>query len=172
MVSFTLTSVSPGRWCNQSSASERKKYQYIPPMGTQATSKGAEPSTEETGNNWEQEYNWPGTFLAVQWLRLRTSNARGTGSIAGRGSRYPHASWPWDQSINCAVCHSQENFKIKIIQPTTALSSQKQCSQLAITSWDLAWPPECLARNFPSGSVIKTPCFQCQGLRFNPQSGN
>ena len=33
-----------------------------------------------------------GTFLAVQWLRLRTPNAQGTGSIPGRGTKIPHAT--------------------------------------------------------------------------------
>ena len=32
-----------------------------------------------------------GTPLAVQWLRLRTSIAGGTGSIPGRGTKIPHA---------------------------------------------------------------------------------
>ena len=29
----------------------------------------------------------------VQWLRLRTSSARGAGSIPGRGMKIPHATW-------------------------------------------------------------------------------
>ena len=29
----------------------------------------------------------------VQWLRLRTSNARGTGLIPGQGTKIPHAVW-------------------------------------------------------------------------------
>ena len=32
-----------------------------------------------------------GTLLVVQWLRLCTSNARGTGSISGLGTEIPHA---------------------------------------------------------------------------------
>ena len=31
--------------------------------------------------------------LAIQWLRLCASSAGGTGSIPGRGTRIPHASW-------------------------------------------------------------------------------
>ena len=31
------------------------------------------------------------TSLAVQWLRLRTSTAGGTGSIPGQGTKIPHA---------------------------------------------------------------------------------
>ena len=33
------------------------------------------------------------TSLAVQWLRLCTSNARGTGSTPGQGNKIPHAAW-------------------------------------------------------------------------------
>ena len=36
-----------------------------------------------------------GTSLAVQWLRLRASTARGVGPIAGQGTKIPHAAaWP------------------------------------------------------------------------------
>ena len=42
---------------------------------------------------------WAGTSLVVQWLRLRTPNARGPGSIPGQGTRFhmpqlkiPHAA--------------------------------------------------------------------------------
>ena len=34
-----------------------------------------------------------GSSLAVQWLRLHTSTAEGTGSIPGQETRIPHASW-------------------------------------------------------------------------------
>ena len=34
----------------------------------------------------------PPTSLVVQWLRLGTSTAGGTGSIPGRGTKIPHAS--------------------------------------------------------------------------------
>ena len=33
-----------------------------------------------------------GTSLAIQWLRLRVSNARGAGSIPGPGAEIPHAA--------------------------------------------------------------------------------
>ena len=33
-----------------------------------------------------------GTSLAIQWLRLHTSNVGGTGSIPGRGTKIPHAT--------------------------------------------------------------------------------
>ena len=35
-----------------------------------------------------------GDFLAVQWLRLHVSNEGGTGSIPGRVTKIPHATWP------------------------------------------------------------------------------
>ena len=34
-----------------------------------------------------------GTSLAVQWLRLHTSTAGGTGLIPGQGTKIPHAAW-------------------------------------------------------------------------------
>ena len=34
-----------------------------------------------------------GTSLAVQWFRLRTSKAAGTGLIPGRAPKIPHAAW-------------------------------------------------------------------------------
>ena len=44
--------------------------------------------------------NWAkGTPLAVQWLRLHTSNAGGAGSIPGQGAKIPHASRPKNQNI-------------------------------------------------------------------------
>ena len=36
----------------------------------------------------------PGTSLAVQWLRLCTSNARGAGSNPSQGTKIPHATQP------------------------------------------------------------------------------
>ena len=38
-----------------------------------------------------QSANTAGTSLVAQWLRLRTANARGTGSIPGWGTKIPHA---------------------------------------------------------------------------------
>ena len=35
---------------------------------------------------------WGGTSLAAQWLRLRASNARGTGLIPGQGTKIPHTT--------------------------------------------------------------------------------
>ena len=40
-----------------------------------------------------------GTSLAVQWLRLHTSNAGGVGSIPGGGAKIPHALRPKNQNI-------------------------------------------------------------------------
>ena len=34
-----------------------------------------------------------GTSLAVQWLRLHTSNLGVAGSIPGWGNKIPHAAW-------------------------------------------------------------------------------
>ena len=57
------------------------------------------------------------TFLVIQWLRLCASNARGTGSIPGRGSSACHAVQPKknqlpldiipraNQSIGRVRCH-------------------------------------------------------------------
>ena len=36
---------------------------------------------------------WWETFLAVQWLRLCTSTAKGPGAIPGRGTKIPQALW-------------------------------------------------------------------------------
>ena len=44
-----------------------------------------------------------GTSLAVQWLRLRTSTAGGSGLIPGRGTKIPHA-----------VQHGQKKKKNKV----------------------------------------------------------
>ena len=35
----------------------------------------------------------PQTSLVVQWLRLCTPNAGGTGLIPGQGTKVPHAAW-------------------------------------------------------------------------------
>ena len=35
----------------------------------------------------------PGTSPAVQWLRLQASTAVGAGSIPGRGTKIPQATW-------------------------------------------------------------------------------
>ena len=34
-----------------------------------------------------------GSSLVVQWLRLHTSTAEGTGSMPGRGAKISHAVW-------------------------------------------------------------------------------
>ena len=34
-----------------------------------------------------------GISLVVQWLKLQASNAEGTGSIPGQGTKIPHAKW-------------------------------------------------------------------------------
>ena len=42
----------------------------------------------------------PGTFLVVQWLRLRAPTVGGMGSIPGQGTKIPHA-----------VQHGQKTYK-------------------------------------------------------------
>ena len=37
--------------------------------------------------------NLGGTFLMVQWLRLRAFNARGMSLIPGRGNKIPQPMW-------------------------------------------------------------------------------
>jgi len=39
-----------------------------------------------------KRYNWGGTSLVVQWLRLRAPNAGSTGSIPGWWTKIPHAT--------------------------------------------------------------------------------
>ena len=46
-----------------------------------------------------------GTSLVVQWLRLCTPNAGRVGSIPGRGTKIPHASWHCQKMINIARTH-------------------------------------------------------------------
>ena len=51
----------------------------------------------------------------VQWLRLCASNGEGTGSIPGRGTKIPHATW-----------RSQNFFKfLKKIHNTDALNADE-----------------------------------------------
>ena len=47
--------------------------------------------------SWQESF--PGTFLAVQWLRLCASTVRGTGLIPGLGTKIPHAVWPKSKLI-------------------------------------------------------------------------
>ena len=54
-----------------------------------------------------------GPFLAVQWLRLHTSTARGVGSIPGQGSKIPQAT-QCSQKENRAefiVCDRSDGLK-------------------------------------------------------------
>ena len=57
-------------------------------------------------------------FLAVQWLRLRTSNVGGFGSIPGWGTKIPHAIW-YSQKKK----PKQQETKTKIISLKTILKS-------------------------------------------------
>ena len=48
-----------------------------------------------------------GKFLAVQWLRLHSSNAGGVGSIPGRGTETPHGQKISKiKRIDFCSCHS------------------------------------------------------------------
>ena len=46
----------------------------------------------------------------VQWLRLRASTARGTGSIPGRGTKIPHAA------STAKHHHQQQQQKIRMVR--------------------------------------------------------
>ena len=74
--------------------------------------------------------------LAVQWLRLCTSTAGGTGSIPGRGTKIPHA----------AQCSQKEKKKIKVFKDTVLIHT---------TSALLTYPPTCKTPTFPL-KLIKT----------------
>ena len=52
-----------------------------------------------------------GTSLAVQWLRLCTSNAGGAGLIPGWGTKIPHATW-YGQKLKKK--NTQKNQKISV----------------------------------------------------------
>ena len=53
-----------------------------------------------------------GTSLAVQWFRLCTSNAGGTGSIPGRGTKIPYAARR-GQKINLKIIKCEGEGRIK-----------------------------------------------------------
>ena len=46
-----------------------------------------------------------GTSLAVQWLRLHTSTARGTDSIPGQGTKIPQATWHSQKKNVCVYMY-------------------------------------------------------------------
>ena len=51
-----------------------------------------------------------GTSLAVQWLRLHTPSAEGTGSIPGQGTKILHAVWHGQKKkkvCNLVFCNIQ-----------------------------------------------------------------
>ena len=59
--------------------------------------------TDTNKNNichWHRKQIYGGTFLAVQPLRLLTSNAGGRGSIPGQETKIPHAMQQYGQNIN------------------------------------------------------------------------
>jgi len=46
----------------------------------------------ETTTTKKKDEDFLGTSLAVQWLRLHASNARGVSSLPGQGTKCPHAA--------------------------------------------------------------------------------
>ena len=63
--------------------------------------------TKQRAETWVRTMDYPfrvfkimfeGTSLAVQWLRLHISTARGAGSIPGQGTKIPHASAAWPKN--------------------------------------------------------------------------
>ena len=56
-------------------------------MKTKLLMKGIEDDT----NTWKDIYH-VGSSLVVQWLRLHVPSVGGQGSIAGQGTRFPHAT--------------------------------------------------------------------------------
>ena len=54
-----------------------------------------------------------GTSPAVQWLRLCLPGQEIQGSIPGRGTKIPHASWPKNQNIKQKQCCNKVNKDFK-----------------------------------------------------------
>ena len=56
----------------------------------------------------------PGTSLTVQWLGLLTFTAEGPGSIPGRGTKIPQATWcaspPPKKKIKKIMCLMKSNI--------------------------------------------------------------
>ena len=108
----------------------------------------------------------PGTSLVVQWLRPHASNARGTGSIPGWGTKIPHAAG-YDQG--------KKKKKLKNKNPKKPKPNQTK-QQLGITQSkeikDL-YLENCknLVRDFPGSPVVKTLHFHHRGHGFDPWSG-
>ena len=58
-----------------------------------------------------------GTSLVVQWLRLCASNAGGTGSVLGQGTKISHAECLGQKQINkqdTSYCYSLSNIMMLI----------------------------------------------------------
>ena len=67
-----------------------------------------------------------GTYLAVQWLRLRTSTAGGTGSIPGPGTKIPRAAQYGQKKKKRLEKQSKTTNKIKIIRLPNIKDSEIQ----------------------------------------------
>ena len=66
-----------------------------------------------------------GTSLAVQWLRLHTSNTEGVGSMPGQETKILYATWP---KINSRLYWSTVSSQYKsggnpIMLPTSSIAS-------------------------------------------------
>ena len=60
-----------------------------------------------------------GVSLTVQWLSLQAANARGAGSIRGRGTKILHAAWCGAKKINNSTI-------LKNKRGTNFISEQRQ----------------------------------------------
>ena len=114
-----------------------------------------------------------GTSLAVQWLRLHASTARGMGLIPGQGTKILHAATGTRQSqkkkdIKMANRHMKICSTLLIIREMQIKTTKKN----HLTPVIMAIIKKSTNRDFPDGPVVKTPCFHCLGHRFNPRLGN
>ena len=65
-----------------------------------------------------------GTSLVVQWLELRTSNARGAGSTPGRATKIPHAT-------RCGQNQTNNKYQFRVtIHPNNTQGGQKQTKSI------------------------------------------
>ena len=64
----------------------------------------------------------------VQWLRLRTSNAGGAGSIPGQGTKVPHATQPKKKNKAAAekgILEAMANLDLRMAFSPTVMSENK-----------------------------------------------
>ena len=60
----------------------------------------------------------------VQWLKLQASNAEGTGSIPGQGTKIPHATWHGQKIKIIIIKNTSEDllYDICCLKSSTVLS--------------------------------------------------